>query len=189
MTRRKQAAKKPVRKKKARRAGRGKRKGSAFERQVARMLSLWLTDGNDSVQLIRSVLSGGWGKRRVAGEDTAWRQVGDLASNGEAGERFRAKFAVECKKGYGVDFHDVWTRAPSLATLHGWWAKISEEARDANLTPLLVFRGDNKPLMAALPTSCVEKCGTARYMILPWLDMIVFPLDDLLATDPNTFLA
>ena len=85
--------------------GCGKAKGSSFERLVARKLSLWITDGKDSTQLIRSVLSGGWGQGNVVSA----RQLGDLAANGPAGEEFRKHFVVECKHRFSIDPWSYWT--------------------------------------------------------------------------------
>jgi hypothetical protein len=125
--------------------GGGKGKGSAFERWVARELSKWLTGGEDSKQLIRSVLSGGWMRGRQGGE--GWRQAGDLSPNGPKGEEFRAAFAVECKHRRDIDLYGLWTRQ---ADIRLWWKKLGEEALEAGVEPLLVFRANQRPTMTAM---------------------------------------
>ena len=69
--------------------GRGKSKGNRFENLVGRTLSKWLKPG-DATQLIPTRLSGGW-------RADSWRQAGDLAPNGPAGEKFRNRIMIECK--------------------------------------------------------------------------------------------
>src|SRR3990172_2537168 len=95
--------------------GARKRKGSSFEREIARALSLWLTRGADQTQLIRSVLSGGW-----AGRAKGFGQVGDLAPNGPIGERFRRLYAVECKHQRDISLWQLWTGGELIE----WWGEL-----------------------------------------------------------------
>lgn len=126
--------------------GGGKKKGSAFEREVAKELSLWLTKGKDSKQLIRSVLSGGWTAHRRTSKEK-WRHAGDLAPNGPAGDIFREVVAVECKHYGTIDLYTYWAES---SLLNVWWKKITEEAHEADVSPMLVFRGNLRPTMVAL---------------------------------------
>ncbi len=119
--------------------GAGKNKGSSFERKTAKLLSKWLTKGQDEKQLIRSVLSGGWDK---ANPD--WRHVGDLAPNGPAGELFRRRFCVECKHHRSIDFWKLFT---GQALLVDWWKKLDDECASYGLTPFLVIKANNRPTL------------------------------------------
>lgn len=131
------------------RQGGGKAKGLAFERQTCRALSSWLTAGLDPNQLIWSIGSGGW-RSKEEGEE-GWRQVGDLAPNGDAGERFRRRFAVECKHRRAIDFWHTFTAKPG-ENLHGWWLKLcSECAPYDGLKPMLVVKANNKPTVVGVP--------------------------------------
>ncbi len=126
-------------------------KGGAFERLMAKTLSLWMSDGKESKALVRSVLSGGWG---MAGSQ-GWRQAGDLAPNTPEGEEFRRLFVVECKHRKGIDFWHYFTASPG-ENIMGWWEKLigeCQEIQKENGTlypyPLLLFRLNHRPIMAA----------------------------------------
>lgn len=171
------------------RKGAGKSKGSAFERDVAKRLSLWLTGGKDKKQLIRTVLSGGW--RAGQGDAEGWRQVGDLAANGPVGEQFRRRFAVECKHHRTIDLLGLWTRTDYLK---GWWEKLNAEitehtaAGETPMVPLLVFRANNRPVMAGLPTQAADWLRINSAAHFKWMDLAIFPFEDLLRCSPTRVL-
>lgn len=167
------------------RSGGGKAKGSAFERWVAKELSLWLTRGADAKQLIRSVLSGGWTAHRKT-SDEPWRHAGDLAPNGPIGEAFRKAVAVECKH-YGViDLYGYWQPTHKLNV---WWEKLNEEASEAGCASMLVFRANLRPTMVMLDAALWTAWGPrgavkqdvydARQasVFLTRLDAVLVPLD------------
>lgn len=124
------------------RKGAGKAKGSSFERATARELSLWLTDGADKAQLIRSVLSGGWQNNK-----NDWRQVGDLAPNGPVGEKFRKKYAVECKHHRSIDWWKLYTGKSEILM---WWDKLNAECIPHNLQPMLIMKMNNRPALIGM---------------------------------------
>lgn len=160
--------------------GRGKGKGSAFERLVGKRLSLWLTDGESGTQLIRSVLSGGWSGRGS-------RQAGDLAANGPAGERFRTLYAVECKHRKEISLYSFWTKSATSDDLPGWWSKLTAEVDAAGLKPLLVFRENGMPIMVAMREGD-SPSAVRRYAYFPTFGLRVFLFEDLLAQDPQRFM-
>lgn len=163
-------------------AGAGKRKGGAFERDVAKALSLWLTKGNDKTQLIRSVLSGGWQARGLL-------QAGDLAPNGERGEAFRRRFVVECKHRREIDLWALWLPGGHLRR---WWdTLIKETGGHPGVYPLLVFRQNNSPIRAATTAFLLPQVSRVSHEILHarWLHLIIFPFADLLISDPDAFTA
>lgn len=165
--------------------GAGKRKGSAFERTVGGMLSMWLTDGASKTQLVRSVLSGGWSQREA-------RHAGDLAANGPVGEKFRERYVVECKHHRHIELLHMWTRTAGDC-LPGWWAKLREECKPG-LLPMLVFRANGMPVMVAVSwqemrhaefTRSPEAWTTA---IFPEVDMMVSSFEDFIAHVPPEFV-
>lgn len=171
--------------------GRGKGKGSAFERETGRELSKWLTRGLDDKQLIRSVLSGGWRRGKVG--DETWRHAGDLASNGEQGEAFRKLVAVECKHHRQIDLYGLWTKKGQLAE---WWAKICQEADDAGIVPWLIFKGNMRPTMLMMRTTdfelvergapSVKYAADVRAVRFDAWGVTIVPLDGFLTqTDPS----
>jgi hypothetical protein len=167
------------------RPGGGKQKGSAFERQVGAQLSAWVA-GGDEKQLIRTVLSGGW--KRAASD---WRQVGDLASNGPAGEQFRRVFAVECKRYRVLDWWAWWlwdgVRAREGAeVLPAWWARHWEQCQPHGLVPLLVCQANRRPVMGILPDGGAWVSAFPNGVVFRRHDAVVFPLADLLALPADT---
>lgn len=164
--------------------GGGKAKGSAFEREIGRKLSLWLTGGADATQLIRSVLSGGWSKGHRA--PSGFRQVGDLAPNGPQGEAFRAKFAVECKHRRSIDLYGLWTKADDSDDLKGWWNKLCADSANAAVTPMLIWRQNGRPILVGLPEQCMPDVDG---IVIAGLGDNIFalamaPLTEILKCDP-----
>lgn len=125
--------------------GGGARKGGSFEWKVARIVSLWLTGGHDDTQFVRSRQSGGWARNKSG------RHSADLTANGEQGEAFMAMWMIEAKHYNTIDFWGCLTCQPSANNLLGWWRKLSGEAAilSGARLPLLVFRANNRPIMAA----------------------------------------
>lgn len=168
------------------RKGAGKSKGSSFERAVAKQLSLWLTEGKDGTQLIRSVLSGGWKRGQTTGAE-GWRHVGDLAPNGPLGEQFRQRFAVECKHRRDIDLYSLWTCTRGENIL-GWWQKLREDASKVGVTPLLIFRANSRPIMVGAPLREADSSKIKTIAEFDWLDLAIFPLASLLACPPAQVL-
>lgn len=165
----------------------GKRKGSGFERLVARELSLYLTNGASKTELIRSVLSGGWSPGQKSGE--GWRQVGDLAPNGPVGEQFRSSYAVECKHQRKISLYDFWTKT-SKDSLPGWWSKLVKDSADAGVKPMLIFRSNAMPIMVGMRRDDVPQAleqSEAITAAFPVQDCAVFRLDDMKAHVPAGF--
>lgn len=130
---------------------RSKDKGNAFERKIAKMLSRWLTAGEDQTQLISSKSSGGW-TSKVEGPG-GWRQTGDIADNGPKGEEFRRRFGIECKHHKEIQWWHVFTQKPR-ENLHGWWLGIHAECEPyPDLIPMLVVKMNHRPIMFGIPES------------------------------------
>lgn len=177
--------------------GGGSRKGGTFERLVAKTLSLWLTGGQDRTQLIRSVSSGGWSSRH---QGESWRQIGDLAPNGTAGEAFSRWWAVECKHHREIDIGwGLWRK--DGGRLGRWWKHLQEELdRDGrpDQEGMLIFRANGQQITVALPWPD----GTPRpalvtvwrpqlaeeALVVPWHNMALVRLSAVTAMDPQLFV-
>lgn len=79
------------------RIGGGQAKGSAFERQTGKELSLWLTGGERGDIMSRNVLSGGRFTLMTAAGKVSSHMPGDLMAASPLGFAFLSKYAVECK--------------------------------------------------------------------------------------------
>lgn len=167
--------------------GGGKAKGSSFEREVGKKLSLWLTAGTDATQLIRSVLSGGWSRGHKA--PSGFRQVGDLAPNGPAGEEFRSKFAVECKHRRSIDLYGLWTKSDTADDLKGWWFKLCHDSEAAAVTPMLIWRQNGRPIMFGVPEQCMPDVdGIVVAGLHDVFALAIAPFTELLKCPPAAVL-
>lgn len=126
-------------------------KGGDFENFAGRLLSSYLTAGEDLTQFVRTESSGGWARRKTAKQQH--RQLGDLAANGPQAEIFRRFFSIECKHRKSINLWHHWTCQPSDENIHGWWAKAMEETEDVSPrpAPFLLFRMNRMPITVGIP--------------------------------------
>lgn len=128
--------------------GGGKKKGSAFEREQAKILSLWISNNKDKDLLWRSTLSGG----RASSGKVKGTQYGDLCLGKHDGKyvneakRFLNMLSVELKSYNQIDLmsallndnNNVWK----------WWEQCLQEANANDVRPLMIIkRNHDKPLM------------------------------------------
>jgi hypothetical protein len=121
-----------------------KAKGSAFEREIAKQLSLWLTQGRREDVLWRSAMSGG--RATVAhrkGKDV--RQCGDLCAVGPEGHKFCAKWFIEIKhiKKLALDQFLIKGTGP----LANFWKIVLREAKKHVRYPMLIARQNGWPII------------------------------------------
>ncbi len=85
----------------AKQTGQGKRKGSKFEREICKQLSLWWTDGEREDVFWRTASSGGRAvQRSKKGKGTAGGS-GDICAIDPIGKPLTDVFTMELKTGYG----------------------------------------------------------------------------------------
>ena len=116
-----------------------KSKGNAFERQVAKELSLWYY--NDPNVLMRSPSSGAVFNKR---KDSDLNVAGDIYQVKHDGFE-EWPFVVECKhhKSFPLDhmIRGVKTSKPYVA-----WEKCKVEARENDKHPILIVKENSKPV-------------------------------------------
>lgn len=83
--------------------GRGKQKGSNWERTVGHILSMWLTENQRSNIFARNVLSGGGFTVTVKGGKETPNIPGDLMAANPLAFAYLSLFSVECKNTEQVD--------------------------------------------------------------------------------------
>lgn len=138
-------------------------KGGKWERDVARDLSEWLGAERNPPVLWRSELSGGWEHRTIP-------NVGDLAPRAPDGRQegfeFRRRFAVECK--HRKDQIDWWhifsSKSPDVLE---WWSKISAEAYEYDLCPLLIAKRNYYPTVIGMPNGLLRFNDADRWLTIP----------------------
>ena len=161
--------------------GRGSRKGGAYERELAKALSLWWTKGETDDAFWRSSQSGGRATQRAKSGKSTANACGDLRAETAAGQKLLDYFTIEIKRGYGAitlnDFfdgckkgiHEFVAQASAAASLAGtpYWLLIHKrDKRDAivvtnwiwyNQSAELNYDGNTyavMPLSALLSDAC-----------------------------------
>lgn len=92
--------KKKSKKKRAKRKGRGMSKGSAFERNICKKLSLWWTDGERDDIFWRTAGSGARAKTRGKIGKGTFGQYGDIQATDPIGQPLIDLCSIEIKRGY-----------------------------------------------------------------------------------------
>ena len=117
--------------------GGGKRKGSKFERQVCKALSLWVSAGKSTDVFWRSAMSGG--RATVQGRrGVKVRQVGDICAVSDEGFELTNQYFIECKniKDLGLTAFVLSNKGP----LAKHWAKAVKQAEEHGREPMLIVR-------------------------------------------------
>lgn len=129
------------------RPGGGKAKGSGFERDIAKELSAWISNGERSDLISRNVLSGGIATRQSkSGPVTA--TPGDLVpcEPHPLTISFFRKFMVECKNYRSLDVRNLLYGKPCV--LRTFWDIAQSQAKTAGRMPLVIAKENNqKPLI------------------------------------------
>ena len=120
--------------------GKGKAKGSSFEREVCKKLSLWLTGGKSEDVFWRSAMSGG----RATVAKGKVRQTGDITSVSPEGHILTDSLYLECKHLKDISLDCLIKGKGNLLTI---WHKTVEEAAKYDKTPCLIFRQNHYPVV------------------------------------------
>lgn len=146
------------------RAGGGKQKGSAFEREVCKALSLWVTSGDRQDVFWRSAMSGGRATvalRRIRDGEPLVRQAGDIVAVEVEGIDFCRKWYPECKhvKYLHLDSFFIKRTGP----LQKFWTKAVKEALRYKRDPIIIARQNG------WPTLVISKHNHVAHWVQPLL--------------------
>lgn len=136
-------------------------KGGAFEREIARQLSLWWSGGAADDWFWRSSQSGGRATSRAKKGKTTMNACGDLAAQGPEAQKLLDLITFELKRGYPLisvadiwekqsgGFHDFLDQSAKAASLAGtrWYAVLHKRNRR---DPVLVICDAQMPLEISL---------------------------------------
>lgn len=132
--------------------GYGASKGAAYERTLAVLLSMWLTDGEREDVLWRTAMSGGRATVARRKGRSAESQAGDLQPTDSVGDWFCSTFLIEAKRYKAFDWARDITEArsarPAKATqriLEIVMHTVDEAERAGRKAPLCFLRADRKP--------------------------------------------
>jgi hypothetical protein len=142
--------------------GAGKRKGSAFERDVCKDLSRWVSGGSKEDLFWRSAMSGGRatvGRRK--GKDHA-RHAGDISATSPEGHVLTDRWYVECK--FYKDLAIQSALLKGIGKLAQFWRETCEQATHYHRMPMLIAKENMSPTIVLMPTShLLSPYGTAPY--------------------------
>ena len=122
------------------RKGGGKKKGSQFEREVCKALSLWVTNGKRGDVFWRSAMSGG---RATMFSDV--RQCGDICAVAPEGVPLTDHYFIECKAYRDLQI-ERWL-VTGRGKLADFWQETKDQAKIHKREPLLIFRQNGLPIM------------------------------------------
>lgn len=129
------------------RAGGGKDKGSRYERDVCKDLSLWVSGGTKEDLFWRSAMSGG--RATIARRRTTARvaaQAGDITATAPEGHILTDLYYIEVKRYADLNFGSFLTKG--VGTLAKFWQTAISEASHHGKVPMLIVREDlNVPIL------------------------------------------
>ena len=125
-----------------------KNKGSAFERAIAKQLSLWWTHGERSDIFYRSASSGARATNAHRNGGAIANAEGDIVYSDAIGKPFTDFFCIELKTGYGDwSVMDLLESNQKVTQFEKFWEQVSESALHCKAFPLLIYRKDRKNII------------------------------------------
>lgn len=184
------------------RRGGGKAKGSKFERDSGKALSLWLTYDKHPDIFSRNVLSGGAFTRAETAKKVTARAPGDLMAAHPLAFKFLQKFSIECKhlKDIGLE---AWLWDGQAKTSFGEIIDLARrQALSINLQYMVIAKQNNRDVLIFVDghignvmLASYRRRTSRRVAIAPMYhyfhkqSVFVMRLDDLVRyVDPDTFL-
>lgn len=122
----------------------GKSKGATYERHIAKLLSLWVTNGEREDVYWRSAMSGGRATVRNRNSDKIEvRQAGDICSVAPEGHVLTDAYYLELKhvKKLSLDQFIIKDTGP----LANFWKVAKREAKKHKKLPIIIARQNGWP--------------------------------------------
>jgi hypothetical protein len=142
------------------RAGGSKQKGSAFERQMCKSLSLWASSGLREDLYWRSSMSGGRSTIQVKKGKQNTTQAGDISSIDRTGSEFIERFCVECKHYKTLDL--IPGIIQNRGALHGFWKRLLKDAAGVKKLPILIAKQNRLPTLVLLTEGGASQLNLRR---------------------------
>lgn len=159
-----------------------KRKGSSFERNIAKRLSLFLSEGKRDDLLWRSQSSGArFTSRMKTGKDTK-NQSGDITFTDSDAEWFIELFSIEVKNYKDIN---LWSMIEENKTgLYGFWTQTKRDAKLSNKIPMLIVKQNYKPEILLINSLIIENFRCI-FKDTDNENVYVFYLEDFLSQNIN----
>lgn len=159
--------------------GHGKRKGSAYERCIAKSLSLWISHDKQEDVYWRSSQSGGRSTTAFKKGKRFSDQAGDICSIHPIGRPLTDRFLLELKHYRNLNFTGLITNKGNLVE---FWAKAKQQAAQHKKLPMLIAKQNSQPVIVCLTKEGAEALAIKLKCILtvPRINFYVFLFEDLL---------
>lgn len=138
----------------------GKIKGSDFEREICKLLSLWWTAGKRDDVFWRSQTSGARATSRAKRGSKTHGQHADIAAVDPIGSPLTDVFSIEVKRGYNKDtpFDVIDKRLAAKDQMIETWVRQAQQAEKQGgaLLHLIIFRRNMRVSVAAYETRFLD---------------------------------
>lgn len=129
----------------------GKSKGSAYERDFCKRLSLWFTGGKNAKAFWRSPSSGAMATQS-AGKDCVKFTQGDVIGCSPEAVELMENVTIELKRGYKYDFIDLVAKNFVNSCLMKFYTQLNEEMHSGSSEfGFLVLKQDRKSEVVVMP--------------------------------------
>ena len=161
-----------------------KTKGGAFERDMCRALSLWMTDGKRDDVFWRSAMSGGRARVRFNKGEQPDVGGGDITAVDPAGHPLTSLYVIECKSVRDANVLALFTGGKTGVVQ--FWQQVCRDAEDFYRQPMLLLKQYRQPVLIGLHASGGiphEAQGVTSWehdlLLMPLLDFLhrVTPLE------------
>jgi hypothetical protein len=125
-----------------------KRKGSAFERNCCKKLSLWLSDGKEEDLLWRSSISGGRSTVGLKSGKTLSNQAGDISAVSPKGHLLTNRFLIECKSYKDLELWKLFYGDKGV--IAGFWKKLLIDSKKYDKEPMLIVKQNTQKVLIIL---------------------------------------
>jgi hypothetical protein len=159
------------------RKGGGKAKGSQFESDVCRELSLWVSHGKQEDVFWRSAMSGGRSTVAARKGKRLATQAGDISSIHAIGNPFTDRFLIECKYYADLNFLGLLNGKGKLLE---FWGEALVQAAAYSKLPLLVAKQNRMLTMVCLCNigSRELELDKRALLIVPQRGLRIIPLHE-----------
>jgi len=168
--------------------GNSKAKGSQFEREISKSLSLFLTEGERDDILWRSHSSGGRFTQRIEKGLDTHGQAGDITSTHPAGDLFIETFCIELKHYSDINLWSAFTGAKE--GFLDFWDQTKRQAKQSKRLPLMIVKQNYKPVLFVTnfaAKSKIRKFCNLEPKVQVYPDAYIFLFEDILASDFKDF--
>ena len=164
-----------------------KAKGSAFERKVCKLLSLWVSDGIRDDLYWRSAMSGGRASVRFKkGGQKSTNQAGDLTAIDPLGKSLLDVFCIECKTYKSLHFKSLLFLKPKDQSFVSFWKQTTTTAHQHDRLPMLIAKQkSNVETLICIDPKGLQQLNSRNkgyfmsdYLYSDKLKMYIFILED-----------